>query len=146
VGYNGNLRYHAAGTGADTASWQATGLPAGYYTIQATWNASSNHASNASYAIYDGSTLLQTVVVNQQSAPSGSTTLGGVVFQDLASVHITSGTIRVVLSDNANGYVVADAVRFAPIAAPLVDLNWTGGGISAQATATTQTSFTISRS
>jgi len=143
AGYNGGLRFHAPGGGADTATWQATGLPAGFYTVQATWNGSSNHASNAPYAIYDGNTLLQTVIVNQQSAPSGNTTLGGVVFQDLASVHITSGTIRVVLSDNVNGYVVADAVRFAP---PIVDLNWSGGGISSQATASTQTSITINRS
>jgi hypothetical protein len=146
AGYAGTLRFHAPGTGADTAVWQATGLPAGYYTIQATWNGSSNHATNAPYAIYDGNTLLQTVVVNQQSAPSGSTTLNGVVFQDLASVKITSGTIRVVLSDNVNGYVVADTVRFAPIAAPVDDLNWSGGGIIAQATATTQTTFTVNRS
>jgi hypothetical protein len=146
AGYNGTLRFHAPGGGADTASWQATGLPAGFYTIQATWNASSNHASNAPYAIYDGTTLLRTVVVDQRSTPSGSTTLGGVVFQDLVSVHITTGTIRVVLSDNVDGYVVADAVRFVPIPAPLVDLNWSGGGISAQATATTQSAFTISRS
>ena len=110
VGYNGSLRYHAAGSGADTATWQATGLPAGYDTVQATWNASSNHASNAPYSIYDGSTLLKTVLVNQQPAPSGDTTLGCVVFQNLATVHMTSGTLSVVLSDNANGYVVADAV------------------------------------
>jgi hypothetical protein len=146
AGYNGSLRFHAPGGGADTASWQASGLPAGYYTIQATWNGSSNHASNAPYSVYDGTTLLKTVVVDQRQAPSGSTTLGGVVFQDLVSVHITTGTIRVVLSDNVDGYVVADAVRFVPIPAPLVDLNWSGGGISAQATATTQTAFTISRS
>jgi hypothetical protein len=146
AGYNGGLRFHAAGGGADTASWQATGLPAGYYTIQATWNASSNHASNAPYAIYDGATLVKTVVVDQRSAPSGSITLGNVPFQDLATVRITTGPVRVVLSDNADGYVVADAVRLAPTPAPAVDLSWSGGGISAQATATTQTPLTISRS
>jgi hypothetical protein len=145
VGYNGGLRFHAPGGGADTASWQASGLPAGYYTIQATWNGSSNHASNAPYAIYDGSTLLRTVIVDQRPAPSGSTTLGGVVFQDLASVYLTSGTLRVVLSDNTDGYVVADAVRLVPIPAPVVDLNWSGGGLTVQATATTQTPFTVSR-
>jgi hypothetical protein len=145
VGYNGDLHYHAAGVGADTASWQVSGLTAGYYTVQATWNASSNHASNATYSIYDGGTLLRTVTVDQRSAPAGTTTVGGVVFQDLASVHVTSGTIRVVLSDAADGYVVADAVRFQSILAPVVDLNWLSGGISAQATADAQTPFTINR-
>jgi subtilase family serine protease len=146
AGYNGDLHYHAAGTGADTAIWQASGLPAGYYTIQATWNSAANHASNAPYSIYDGTTLVATVLVNQQSAPSGSTTLGGVVFQNLVSVPIMSGTVSVVLSDNANGFVVADAVRFLPIPAPVVDLNWVGGGISGPATGSVQTPFTLSRS
>src|SRR5262249_12226482 len=110
-----------------------------------TWNASSNHASNVPYAIYDGSTLLRTVTVDQRPAPAGATTLGGVVFQDLAGVHITSGTLRVVLADNVDGYVVADAVRLVPIPAPVVDLNWSGGGLGSQATAATQTPFTLSR-
>jgi hypothetical protein len=118
AGYNGGLRFHAPGGGADTASWQASGLPAGYYTVQATWNASSNHASNASYAIYDGSTLLGVVVVDQRPAPSGGVTLGGVVFQTLATVRITTGPLRVVLSDNTDGYVVADAVYIVPAAPP----------------------------
>src|SRR5262249_39652911 len=37
AGYGGGLRYHAAGTGANTANWQVGGLAAGYYEIQATW-------------------------------------------------------------------------------------------------------------
>jgi hypothetical protein len=145
AGYNGDLRYHAAGTGADTASWQITGLPAGYYTIQATWNGAANHASNAPFAVYDGTTLVATVLVNQQSAPSGSTTLGGVTFQNLVSVHITTGTIRVVLTDNANGFVVADAVRVTPIPAPVIDLNWVGGGLTDPTAISAQTPFTLSR-
>src|SRR5262249_9479288 len=120
AGYNGGLRFHAPGGGVDTASWQVSGLAAGYYTVQATWNASSNHASNAPYATYDGATLLRTVTVDQRPAPSG-TAAGGVVFQDLATVQVTTGTLRVVLSDNVDGYVVADAVRLVPI--PTVVVN-----------------------
>ena len=37
----------------------------------------------------------------------------GAVIPD-ATVTITSGTVRVVLSDNAGGYVVADAIRLVP--------------------------------
>src|SRR5262249_52505131 len=75
-----------------------------------TWNAWWNQASNATYLIYDGTTLVRTVVVDQRPAPSG-TTVNGVVFQTLATVNVSSGTLRVVLSDNANGDVVADAVQ-----------------------------------
>src|SRR5262249_4789184 len=96
------------------ASWQVTGLPSGSYTVQATWNASSNHPSNAPYAIYDGTTLVRTVFVDQRPAPSG-VVVGGVAFQDLGTVQVTSGTLRVVLSDAGDGYVVADAVRVVPV-------------------------------
>src|SRR5262249_34911598 len=60
-GYAGDLRYHHAGTGANTATWQASGLAPGYYLVQATWNGDNAHASNAPYALYDGTTLLQTI-------------------------------------------------------------------------------------
>src|SRR5262249_34142922 len=87
------------------------------YQVQATWNADGNHATNASFSIYDGTTLLQTVLVDERPTPSGPTD-GGVTFQGLATVHIGSGTLRVVLSDAGDGYIVADAVRLVPVIGP----------------------------
>src|SRR5262249_7601072 len=143
AGYGGTLRYHAAGTGANTASWQIS-LPSGYYKVQATWNGDLTHADNAPYSIYDGTTFLQTVAVNQRSDPVGDL-VGNIKFQTLATVQVTSGTLRVVLSDNANGYIVADAVRFVPIPPPPIDLTWSSGAISAPASGDVQTAFTLSR-
>jgi hypothetical protein len=100
-GYSGKVREHDAGTGADTATWQVTGLTSGQYTVQAFWPASGSAASNSTYKIYDGATLLATVVVNQKNAPAGP----------LGTFLVTSGTVSVVLSDNANGTVIADAIR-----------------------------------
>jgi len=146
--YNGSERYAAAGgTGQNTATWQATGLPAGLYQVQATWHAYGNQSSNAPYAIYDGATLLQTVAVNQTLTPSGSS-FGGVPFQTLARVNITTGTLKVTVGNTGNGtYVVADAVRFAPLPVSSTDLNWSAGGdgISGPASVNQQTGFTISR-
>ena len=144
AGYNGGLRYHAAGSGADTAAWQIAGLPAGYYTVQATWNAASNHSSNAPYRIYDGNTLLRTIFVDQRSDPTGIV-VGGVVFQNLASVQVTSGTLRVVLADSGDGYVVADAVRLEPMPPPVADVNWSAGGISGPSSVLAQVPFNLSR-
>jgi hypothetical protein len=111
LGYGGSLEYAAAGSGSTRATWQVTGLSSGYYEVDGTWNADSQHAANAPYQFYDGSTLLTTVLVNQQPAPSGGTTEGGVPFQFIATVDVTSGTLSVVLSNNANGYVIADAIH-----------------------------------
>src|SRR5262249_685282 len=93
---------------------------------------------------YDGTTLLQTVLVDQSVAPSG-TVVGGAAFQNLATVRITGSSLKVVLSDNANKDVVADAVRLVPIPPPVIDLNWSGGGISGPAATDTQSPFTVSR-
>jgi hypothetical protein len=80
-----------------------------------TWTAYFTRATNATYLVYDGTTLVGTVSVNQQVAPTGGQTLSGTTFQSLGHFTITSGTLKVVLSDNANGYVIADAMLAEPI-------------------------------
>jgi ELWxxDGT repeat protein len=147
--YGGTERYaSSAGNGNNTATWQVTGLAAGYYAVQASWDAASNQATDAPYAVYDGSTLLATVPVDQTQKASG-VSYGGVPFQTLATVAVGSGTLKVVLSNTGtNGtYIDADAVRVAALPPPVVDLNWAaaGAGISGPATVTTPTTFTVSR-
>src|SRR5262249_24886791 len=66
-------------------------------------------------------------------------------FQNLTTVQVQSGTLKIVLSDSADGYVVADAVRIVPLPPPTVDLNWTGGGMSGPTDGNVTTPFTISR-
>ena len=73
----------------------------------------SNRATNAPYTIYDGASQVGSpVLVNQELAPTADHVEGGEPFQILAgSVTITSGTLVVELSNAANEYVIADAVR-----------------------------------
>ncbi len=75
--------------------------------------------------------------------------MAGATFQTLASVNISSGTLKVVLSNTGtnNSYIIANAVRIASVPATSTDLNWTGsgGGISGPSTASTQATFTINR-
>jgi len=111
AGYNGSLRYTQTGTGA-TATWQETGLAVGTYSVQTTWLGAPDHAPDATYQIYDGTTLVQTVAVDQRSTPIGPS-YGGVPFQSLATVPISGGTLRVVLKAASDSIVVADAVRIA---------------------------------
>ncbi|HEV3081337.1 MAG TPA: fibronectin type III domain-containing protein [Gemmataceae bacterium] len=148
LSYGGTERYATSGgTGQNTATWQASGLAMGLYQVQATWHPYNNEATNAPYAIYDGSTLLQTVAVNQTQTAKGNS-FGGVPFQTVATVNITSGTLKVVLNNTGNGtYVVADAVRFVPIPVSNTDLSWSAGGdgVSGPASVNQQTGFTISR-
>jgi hypothetical protein len=108
-GYNGSSRVHAASSTAATASWAVTNLPAGTYNVQVTWVRGSLRSPDAPYYIYDGTTLVATVYVNQQNAPVG-TTLGRRPFQSLGSFQINSGTLTVVLGDTPDGSVSADAI------------------------------------
>jgi parallel beta-helix repeat protein len=117
--YNNECRIATGISGNVSASWQITGLAAGSYSVQASWPGYHNFGTSVPYRIYDGNTLVATVRVNQQVTASG-TTVNGTAFQTLATVPITSGTLRVVVgSDGFNGwYVCADAVRLVPTAAP----------------------------
>jgi hypothetical protein len=109
------MRYKAAGGGSKTATWTPDITEAGYYYVYAWWSAYKTRASNAPYTINhaDGS---DTIRVNQQ-------TNGGVwnllETDTTDSFYFDVGTSgSVVLSDDADGVVVADAIRFDNVNAP----------------------------
>ncbi len=108
-GYGNTFRSVSSGTGQNTATWFMTGLSEGQYVIQATWVSSPNNATNATYRIYDGDTLVDTAVVNQKIPPAGKN-VNGITFSTLTTRTLTSGNLKVVLSDVADGDVIADAI------------------------------------
>ncbi|WP_406700163.1 Ig-like domain repeat protein [Singulisphaera sp. Ch08] len=110
-GYGNTGRYAPAGDGSAIASWNFVPLAPASYEIQVTWLQGGNRATNAPYRIYDGNTLIKTVRINQRNAPAGEVTAGGVLFQSLGTVTISGGPLRVELGNDADGYVIADAVR-----------------------------------
>lgn len=123
TGYQGDSRFVNAGDGRNTAAWGQTLAP-GKYTIQASWYGYHNNVSNAPYRIYDGDHLVAEVRVDQRTTPYRAPG-DPAPFMSLATVDITSGSVRVVLGNDATGgtLVVADAVRILPIpiaAAPLL--------------------------
>ncbi|MGE0761544.1 MAG: PQQ-dependent sugar dehydrogenase, partial [Pirellulaceae bacterium] len=75
TGYQRDEVITAAGNGNRTASWSFDVMP-GVYTIQATWTANANRATNATYEILDGTTVIARGTLNQQSAPNDITTAG----------------------------------------------------------------------
>ena len=108
-GYGGLNHYHAAGTGSNQANW-TTNLRPGQYRVSVTWLAAGNRATDAPFTVFDGSTPLATVRVNQQQTPADFTE-GGLGWKDLGTFTITGNTLVVQLSNAANGYVIADAIR-----------------------------------
>jgi hypothetical protein len=108
--YQGELRSDVAGAGADHATWTFTNLAPGTYSVYTTWVPFGNRASNAPYTIADGTVSQSTVTVNQRLSPADASA-DGEMWKTLTTLVVTSGTLSVTLTNNANGYVIADAVR-----------------------------------
>ncbi|MFC4258498.1 hypothetical protein ACFOZ5_05535 [Marinobacter lacisalsi] len=123
-GYLGDS-YHviARGTGENSAVWNLETIAT--YDIYARWTAYSNRASNAEYLIHyiddTRSSAIDVVTVNQRT--------DGGQWVKLGTYRLSSLTGRVELTDAANGYVVADAIRFVPVeAVETVDTDGDGMG------------------
>jgi len=114
--YAGDYQYHAAGTGANSITWNPVVTTAGDYNVYTRWTAHPNRAGNASYAItHAGGSA--TVTVNQQQ--------NGGQWNLLGTYHFAAdGTARIVLTDQADGYVIADAVKLTPVGAAPNSATW----------------------
>jgi hypothetical protein len=111
AGFARDNHYTSRGKGLQYASWAFNGLPQGFiYNVYATWTSNRNHASNAPYELLDGPETRTVARVNQRLAPGGQT-VAGTRWKFLSTVTVTSGQLVVKLTNAANGFVVADAVR-----------------------------------
>ena len=113
--YQGDFRYHAPGTGANGATWTFDGLPRGEYQVYTTWSPASNRATNSPFSVLGATTAPTTVRLDQQSAPDDAV-IEGRGWASLGTYVALSGSLTVRLSDDdANGFVIADAVRVVPV-------------------------------
>jgi hypothetical protein len=95
--------HNSPGSGSSTATWIPDIPSGGDYEVYAWWVSGSSRATDAPYTInYDGGSV--TVDVSQKTDGSQWNLLGTYPF-----AAGTSGSI--VLTDDANGYVIADAVK-----------------------------------
>jgi hypothetical protein len=105
--YGLDFRYDEPGSGTERATFTPNFPRAGQYEVFVWWGTTPTGASNAPYTIHhqNGSTLIR---VNIQGPGSSEGT-----WYSLGTFDFAAGTTgRVVLSDDADGYVGADAVRF----------------------------------
>jgi subtilisin family serine protease len=119
-GFGSNARVHPGnGTATTFAEWRySQSFVAGTsYEFFVTWPADPSNASNATYSVYDGNTLLGTFVLNQQTVPNDVLVNGTTWERLFVFTPTTSGnkTIRVQLAGQANGRVIADALFDPPL-------------------------------
>ena len=114
--YNSKTHYSDPGTGSNKAVWSFNITQEGNYEIfgwwnintngMATWTSFDNIATNAPYTINHAEGLT-TVRVDQKNNPRRWYLIG--------KFHFTPGRWNVTLSNDANGIVVADAIRIAQV-------------------------------
>lgn len=105
-GYEGaDYQYHIAGTGLNIFTWSGLTPASGGYRVYAKWTAHSKHATNSKYIVHhvDGET---SITVDQETKSATWNLLGEFNLDD---------TSKITLSDNANGYVIADAILIVPV-------------------------------
>lgn len=100
--YGSNYHVRRAGTGSNTFTWNFHLPRASTYEVFVHYTAAFDRATNAPYTIHAKSGAV-TKTVNQQTNGSRWVSLGTYAFD--------GGSNRIVQSDNANGYVIADGVR-----------------------------------
>ena len=118
--YQSDYRYHAAGTGGNNkATWTFAGWDTSkHYQVLATWVASSSRASDAPFTVLDN-TAVCTTRLNQQYTPT-DVTLDSRTWQSVGVYCVSSGKLIVQISDDANGSVIADAIRLVEVPAVVV--------------------------
>ena len=104
--YGDNYQSNAAGTGADSCTWNFTVPETGSYQVFARWTSSSSRCSNCEYTVTHnaGSTP---VVVDQRANGGQWNLLGTWAFNAATGYSVT-------LTDDANNYVIADAIKLEP--------------------------------
>ena len=110
LGYQNDLHGMRGDKKGNFAQWTFSSLPSGTYRISTNWVKGSTRATNAPYTLTGVTAGPTTVLINQQLAPN-DLTWNGAAWEDLGTFQITGGTLTVRVTDNANGYVYADAVR-----------------------------------
>jgi hypothetical protein len=113
-GFESDFDMAASGTGSSVARFTFDVTAGASYRISAAWRAYANRATDTPFTVRDGGTDLATVIVNQQLAPSADHVEGpspSDLFQDLGTFTVSGTQLTIELTNNANGYVIADAIR-----------------------------------
>ncbi|MGZ3383732.1 MAG: SdrD B-like domain-containing protein [Isosphaeraceae bacterium] len=122
-GFNGTNRVAKtvqAGGPPSTATWNFSSISPATYDVYVTFAGKSGYSEAVPYTVYNGSTELGTVDVNQsilvtQSQGLTQGSYGGVGWLELGAFTISSTDIQVVLSNLATGnFVDADGVLLVP--------------------------------
>ena len=112
-----NYQVHAAGSGTDSFTWTPTIPTTGSYQVYARWTIHPNRTTHAVYTVNHAGGATP-VTVNQE--------INGGTWQLLGSFTLNAGSSHtIVLLDQGDGYVIADAIKVVPEGAAPNTATWT---------------------
>jgi len=111
AGYeDGGYRYAGPTPAGDRGQWVFAGLEPGIYRVSATWPAHPSVANDTPYTVLGGVTSV-TKRFDQKADPVGELD-HGVLWEEIAPAYrLEGGALTVEISDGANNFILADAVR-----------------------------------
>ncbi|MCA9064707.1 MAG: hypothetical protein KDA96_16660, partial [Planctomycetaceae bacterium] len=115
-GFNNGVKFSGAGSG-NTATWSFGDLVPGTYQVSATWTNAPDRASDSPFTLRDGDnsgTIVRQIDINQEKAPDDFSD-GGFGWEILGIVDVTGSSLTVQLTDSADEFIVADAIRIEPL-------------------------------
>lgn len=124
AGYlNNELLASASSSGSAVSTWTFAGTTAGRYRVAATWAPRQSPATNANFQIFQGTTLIQSAPTDESQAPNDLTDENNVNWEYLGpAIDYAGGDLVVKLNNNANGFVIADAIRLERLDQPKLDV------------------------
>ena len=111
-GFGNDVQYAAAGNGSAVARWSFDNLTASQCRISAIWSTQANRATDAPFVIRDGAgNQLGIASLNQEASPADFVD-ANVIWRDLGTlINFNGGSLIVELSNAADEFVIADAIR-----------------------------------
>ena len=97
-----NYFFSESGTGENLATWSTQINISSTYVISASWTTSPSRATNATYIIKSNGSIIDTVILDQTHTEGQYNELGQYLLQ--------TGVLEIILSNDSNGYVIADAI------------------------------------
>ena len=141
--YGSGYAYTRAGNGSSTATFTFE-IPAdGEYEIAAQWPAHNSRASDAPFTLVNNGVVVDTIRVNQQINGGRFNLLTGPTSSGAGIYMLNAGVLEVILSDDTDGKVAADAVRVANTESAVIIDPPTFSGASAVADNAEETFSTV---
>jgi hypothetical protein len=112
--YGADYAFSYAGDGSSTATFTFQIPASGSYEIAAMWPAHDSRAPNAPFTLVNNGVVVDTVRVDQRFDGGRFNLLAGSASLNDGTYSLAAGVLEVVLSNDADGKVAADAVQIVP--------------------------------